>query len=110
MEYNDMHMCGLTPKGRETAHISSSVTKDNVTMCVYIRVSSRWYVHKTISIILQELNDSKTFALGRTRRMVPIANGIVRIFEWTNRRYANDSDPESVRARFELFLLNKTPI
>ena len=24
MEYNDMHMCGLTPQGRETAHISSS--------------------------------------------------------------------------------------
>ena len=37
-------------------------------------------------------------------------NGFVRKFEWTNRRYANDLDPEIVRARFELFLLNKTPI
>ena len=29
--------------------------------------------------------------------------------EWTNQSYANDSDPESVHARFQLFLLNKTP-
>ena len=38
------------------------------------------------------------------------ANGVVTKFECTNMRYANDLDPEIVRARFELFLLNKTPI
>ena len=69
-----------------------------------------------ISFMLQELNALKPFAISlvpdaRWRCHVTDwrANGFVRIFECTNRRYANDLYPEIVLARFELFLLNKTP-
>ena len=70
-----------------------------------------------ISFMLQELNALKTFAISlvpdaRWRCHVTDwrANGFVIKFECTNRRYANDLYPEIVLARFELFLLNKTPI
>ena len=48
-------------------------------------------------------------AIGTMRLARQPANGVVGKFECTNERSANDSDPKSVRARFELFLLNKTP-
>ena len=52
---------------------------------------------------------SWTNASGSCKTHVLPANGFARKFECTNGRYANDSDLESDRARFELFLLNKTP-
>ena len=69
-----------------------------------------------ISFMLQELNVLTTFAISlvqgaRWRCHITDwrVNGFMRKFECTNRRYANDLHTEIVLARFELFLLNKTP-
>ena len=43
-------------------------------------------------------------------RLWLLANGVARKLEFTNQRYLNDIVPESVRTRFELISLNKTPI
>ena len=96
--------------------ISALVTNYDVTDVAEVHKLPGLKANVFILFMLQELNALKTFAISlvpdaRWRCHVTDwrANGFVRKFECTNRRYANDLDPEILRVQFDLFLLIKTP-